>query len=100
MSSPVAPSDIEACVPAPNMALCAAFTRALLRLPVLLAQFFAWMLDANGDFTAAFKKMLSDSTVKTGDFIFSGKIGTDTDGRLLCDGSDVSQATYPDLYAA
>lgn len=100
MSAPITPTEIEACVPAPNSSMCGAFVKALLKLPTLLAKFFKWMLDSDGEFTDDFTKAISDLTLRPGDLIFSATPVIDEGGRLLCNGSAVSRTDYADLFAA
>ncbi len=89
MPSPVVPGDIKALIPDPSNPLCGNFIGSLLKLPALLWKWFAWAFDSSGNPTKAFV----NSTQRTGSLIFS-------DGTiLLCDGRDVSQTTYADLYA-
>lgn len=98
MASPVVPSQIQALIPDPTSSKCSGFTKALLQLPVKFYEFLNWMLDSSGNLTDAFKKLISESTIKTGDLIFSAA-PADEDGRFLCDGQEVNRVTYADLYA-
>lgn len=99
MASPVIPSEVEACIPSPSADLCAAFTKALLRLPVLLSKFFAWMLGEDGEFTDDFKVQVSAFAFPPG-FIAPAGNSAAPDGWLLCNGQAVSRETYADLFTA
>jgi len=55
-----------------------------------------YLFDSSGNPTKAFVNQVA----RPGDFIFSGCTQTEDGTRLLCDGRQVAQATYPDLYAA
>lgn len=94
--SPVLPSDAKAVISDPNSSLCDNFIRTLLRLPVLFYQFLNWLLDANGNVSEAFRQQVQ----KPGDLIFSAAPLSEDNSRLLCNGQEVSQTTFPGLYAA
>lgn len=96
MPSPVLPSDIKGTITSPGSPLCGNFIAALIRLPTLLFKFFNWMLDSLGNFTPEFLRGIR----KSGDLIFSAAPLAPDSTRLLCDGSEVQQADYPDLFAA
>lgn len=96
MSSPIKASDILANVPDPTSSKCSGFTKALLRIPVLLYQFFSWMLDADGNLSVAFKR----ANQPTGTYVFSAVELTITDDSMLaCNGAAVSRETYAALFA-
>lgn len=90
MPSPVLPSDFKALISDPTSSLCGNFVKTLLRLPVLVYQFVASLVNDDGSFK---------SQVLTGDFIYSA-VATENADRLLCNGQEVSKTTYADLYAA
>lgn len=95
MASPVVPNDFKSLISSPTAPLCSGFVKALLQLPTKIWQFFAWLLDAAGNFTSDARRQI----IKSGDLIFSaGPLAADSN-RLLADGSEVPQATYPELYA-
>lgn len=98
MASPVTPAIAKSLIPDPTSSKCSAFTKVLLQLPVRFYEFINWMLDSSGNLTDAFKKLISESTVKTGDLIFSAAPSDET-GRLLCNAQAVSRTTYADLFA-
>lgn len=98
MASPVTPPDFLSLVPDPTSSKCSGFVKALLQLPSKLYQFINWMLDTDGNLTDAFKKLISESTIKTGDLIFSAA-PLDAVGRILCNAQAVSRTTYADLFA-
>lgn len=94
MPSPVTPEEFQATIPDSTASKCAAFTKALLRLPVLLWKLVSWLLDEDGNPSAAFKRAIQP----TGTFEFAA-VELDEDGsRLLCNGAAVSRETYADLY--
>jgi microcystin-dependent protein len=96
MPSPVLPSQFKAIIVDPNATLCGNFISALLKLPTLIYTWFAWAFDASGNATKAF----INQSLRTGDIIQSACLQNEDGNRLLCDGRQVSQTTYPDLYAA
>lgn len=96
MAFNVTSDDFKNVVPDPNGSMCDGFTNALLKLPALVYKFVLNIIDAAGNIQQSFRRLI----IKPGDLIFSAApLATDA-GRLLCDGSEVPQATYPDLYAA
>lgn len=95
MSSPVKPADINACVADPNSTLCGNFLNTLIKLPALLAQWWTWAFNADGTST----KALVNAVHQTGDLVMAACLQTEDGTRLLCDGRQVSQTTYADLYA-
>jgi len=98
MASPVTPAVAQGLIPDPTSSKCSAFTKVLLQLPVRFYEFINWMLDSSGNLSDAFKKLISESTVKTGDLIFSAAPSDET-GRLLCNAQAVNRTTYADLFA-
>lgn len=96
MASPVKPSDAAAIIPDPTSSKCAAFTRALLQLPVLFYKLLNWLLDADGNLTVAFLRLAQP----VGSYEFSSFALPTGTYRLFCDGSAVSRTTYADLFAA
>lgn len=98
MASPVTPAIARGLIPDPTSSKCSAFTKVLLQLPVRFYEFINWLLDSSGNLSDAFKKLISESTVKTGDLIFSAAPSDET-GRLLCNAQAVNRTTYADLFA-
>lgn len=96
MASPVLPNDVKALIIDPTASLCSGFINTLLRIPVKLYQFLDWLLDSSGNLSQAALQQIH----RPGDLIFSAASLAADDKRLLCDGSNVSQTTYADLYAA
>lgn len=92
--SPVLPSDFQEVIPDPTSSKCAAFAKALLRLPVLVWKLVNWMLDSSGNLSEDFLRL----SLPTGKYeFFSAEV--DETGRLLCDGRAVSRTTYATLFA-
>lgn len=95
MPSPVLPAQIKAAVADPSSSLCANFKDTLLKLPVLLSQWFSWAFNLNGTVSDAFKAEFQEP----GTYLFLACISSRSD-VLLCDGSAKTIATYPALAAA
>lgn len=76
--------------------MCDNFLATLIQLPLRLYQFLNWLLDSNGNFTIA----AQNQVIYPGDLIFSAAPLSPDANRLLCDGSEVPQSQYPNLYAA
>lgn len=91
--SPVTPDDFLAVIPDSTSSKCAAFVKALLKLPALLWQLVSWMLDSDGNLTTDFLR----ATQPTGSLLFAAA-ELDSDSLLLCDGTAVSRTTYADLF--
>lgn len=96
MSAPNPPSDFKALISTPSASLCSNFINTLLKLPVLIYNFMKWLLDDSGNISTAALTQIW----KPGDLEFSACLQTEDGTRLLCDGREVSQATYANLYAA
>lgn len=95
MSSPVVPSELLSLLPSPTASMCDAFLRALIAFPLKVYQIFNWMLDANGNPSAAFLQLQRIP----GTFIISGfAMNEATDYVLFCDGRAVSRTTYSALF--
>lgn len=93
--SPILPATIKAAVPDPTSSLCGGFVNALLKIPVYLYQAWNWLVDSSGNVTQNFRRQIIPPGFRMDSFVSI----TDP-GWLLCDGSEVAQVTYPDLYAA
>lgn len=96
MPSPVVPNDFKALISDVTATLCGNFINTLLKLPVLLYQLVNWMLDGSGNPTKAFV----NASLPSGSIVMSACLQNEDGSRLLCDGRELAQATYPDLYAA
>lgn len=94
--SPVKPAQVAATVPSSTSSVCGNLISALLKFPLLISQFLNWFLDSSGNFTNA----AIQQVVQPGDLIFSASSAGNTALRLLCDGSAVPRALYPDLFLA
>jgi microcystin-dependent protein len=91
---PFTPDDAKAIIPDPSSSLCGNFMRSLLKLPVLFYQLVNFLFDSSGNPT----KDAVNTVLPTGSYLDSAATLTE-DGRwLLCDGREVSQTTYADLY--
>jgi microcystin-dependent protein len=99
MPAPRTPAEFKALISDPSDSLCGNFIDSLLKLPLYVWQIINYIFDADGNINDAFAKLISDLTSRPGDLIFSGRSG-DTEGRLLCNGTDVSRDTYADLFTA
>lgn len=86
------PADFKAVIVDPTSSKCAGFTKALLRLPVLIYQ---WMTD-NVDATTG--KVIGSA--KAGDLIMSASPIAEDDHRKLCNGQELVKTDWPVLYAA
>lgn len=98
MPAPITSADFGEAIPSANADFCDRFTK-LLNVPQDLRDLFAWMFDADGSPSTAFKAEIAAFSAPTGTVIFSltQNVGS---GYLLCDGSEVSRATYAALFAA
>jgi microcystin-dependent protein len=96
MPSPVTPDEVKATLPDPNSVLCGNFLGALIRLPELFYTWLSWAFDATGNGS----KSLINQTLPPGSLIMAACHLNEDGSRLLCDGREVPQATYADLYAA
>lgn len=98
MPSPIVPSDFGDAVPSANSDFCDRFSK-FLNVPALLRDFTAWLLNSDGSLSTAFKQEMAAYATPAGTVIFSltQNVG---DAYLLCDGSEVSRATYAALFAA
>lgn len=96
LPSPTLPADIKSTLPDPNSSLCGNFVNALIKLPVLIYRWFAWAFTSTGTGSKNFVNI----TMRTGSLITSACLQSEDGIMLLCDGRDVSQTTYPDLYAS
>lgn len=93
MSSPVTPAIARAVVPTTTAGKCLSFSKAMLQLPLRFYQFINWMLDSNGNVSAAFRAQL----LPIGTIIH--KAGAQPAGNWLeCIGQNVSRTTYADLF--
>lgn len=95
MSAPNTPADFKALISDPTSTMCGNFINTLLKLPVLLFKLVNYLFDASGNPTKAFV----NQALKTGSLVFSACTQTEDGTILLCDGREVSQTTYADLYA-
>lgn len=98
MPSPINSADFGEAIPSANADFCDRFTK-LLSVPQDLRDLFAWMLNPDGTPSTEFKAEIAAFSAPTGTVIFSltQNVGS---GYLLCDGSEVSRATYAGLFAA
>lgn len=95
-AAPVTPPNFQAIVPSPTATLCGNFANAILKLPLLLWQLIAYMFNTDGTVGSPFRRLIvPPGEVKA----FGGALPSNPD-YLLCDGSEVSKSSYPDLYAA
>jgi microcystin-dependent protein len=99
MSAPVKPSEFRALISDTSATMCDNFVKTLLRLPILIYRFFNWLLDSDGNFTAAAKTEISKFSCPTGSVLMNAS-STVPDGFLLCNGAAVSRTTYAALFAA
>jgi len=95
----ISAADFKALIPDPSASMCGNFINSLLKLPVLLYQWIQQVEGTSsgggggGGGTVA-------GTLKPGDLIFSAAPAAADSTRLLCDGTEYPQATYPALFAA
>lgn len=96
MSAPNTPADFKALISDPTSTMCGNFINTLLKLPVLLYKLVNYLFDSSGNPS----KAMVNSSLPSGALFMSACTLTENGTRLLCDGRQVAQATYPDLYAA
>jgi Phage Tail Collar Domain len=96
MSLPFSPADAKAVISDPSASMCGNFLATLLRLPLLFYRLISYAFDDSGNLSLDFLRQVR----KPGDYIFSATPLTSSSDRLLCDGSQYPQASYPELYAA
>ena len=94
--SPVLPADAKAVIPDPNSTICGNMLSVLLKGPVNFYKLIAFLFNADGTPS----KAAVNIALRPGDYVDSSCIQTEDGTRLLCDGREVSQTTYPDLFAA
>ena len=75
--------------------MCGSFLDALLKLPVLLYKFVAWIIDSSGNINSDILRQV----FPTGAILDSYATLSAPDW-LLCDGAEYPKTTYPDLYTA
>ena len=92
------PSQFKALISDPTAKLCGNFLSTLVQFPRLFYTFYTMVVDADGNLTDVFSRLISDITLRPGDLILSAA-PADTNGRLLCNGALVSRTTYAALYA-
>jgi microcystin-dependent protein len=95
MAAPNVPSEFKALISDPTSTLCGNFVNTLLRLPILLYNLVAYLFDDTGNPSKAF----INASLRTGSLLFSACLQTEDGTIMLCDGRQVSQTTYADLYA-
>jgi microcystin-dependent protein len=96
MSSPVVPNDFAQVITSPSNSMCDNFIGTLIKMPILLYKLVNWLLDSNGNLSADFIRGVRSP----GDLIFSAAPLSESASRLLCDGREVQQSDYPQLFAA
>lgn len=89
-------TDFANAVPAPSASLCGKFVSALLKVPLMVANFMATVMDTNGAISSKFLSMI----YAPGDVKASAAALANSAVWLRCVGQEVAKAQYPDLYAA
>jgi microcystin-dependent protein len=94
MAAPT-PSQIRAVIANPSGTICANMVDTLLRLPELVYNWALAWINEDGTLTDAFIALIR----KPGEISWFAMTFTSAQW-LKCDGTEVAQATYPNLYAA
>jgi microcystin-dependent protein len=101
---PFTPAQIQATVSSPSSSLCGNFVNTLLKLPLLIYNFFSTLMDTNGNLSATFLSMIYTPGELKMSFVPLSTVQNDVVTGLQlwlpCNGSIYPITQYPDLYAA
>lgn len=89
MATPTA-DDFKALISDPTAKLCGNFVNTLLKLPVTLYNWIKAITAPDGSI---------NGVAQVGDYIFSASPLTETDLRKLCNGQELRQVDFPELYS-
>jgi len=97
MPAPIRPSEICALVPSGTSSLCDRMLKVFLQLPRKFCDLASYLFNEDGTLTEAF---IREVAVLPVGMIVPQATTVVPNGWLLCDGREVSRATYPQLFAA